>query len=145
MNLSNSLTTYRVGLIEAALADVPLCAHDLAPKVFLCFEQARRYLQFMHGEGLVHVAKWPLRRTPRATRVAAFALGPGKDAPQPLPLTRAQRQKRSTHKARQDGDRYALIRAKDRARKRKPRRDPLITAMFGAPAACTTTEGVPHA
>lgn len=141
MNADHTLTKYRMGLIAAALADGPLSAHDLAPRVFLCFEQARRYLQFMHGQDLVHVARWPLRRTPRATRVAAYALGPGRDVPKPAALTGPQKQARSRHKARQDGDRYALIRAKDRARKRKPVRDPLITAMFGAPAARATTEG----
>ena len=144
MNSANTLTKYRMEQIAAALAAGPLCAHDLAPRVLLCFEQARRYLQFMRGQGLVHISKWPLRRTPRATRVAAYALGTGKDAPRPEPLTQAQRQKRSTHKARQDGNRYALIRAKDRARKRKPVRDPLVAAMFGAPAT-RTTEGASNA
>lgn len=145
MNAANSLTKYRMEQIAAALQAGPMCAHDLAPKVFLCFEQARRYLQFMHGQGQVHIAKWTLRRTPRATRVAAYAAGPGQDAPRPEALTNAQRQRRSIHSARQDGNRYALIRAKDRARKLKPTRDPLITAMFGAPAARATTEGVSHA
>jgi hypothetical protein len=83
MNANNTLTKYRMEQITAALEAGPLCAHDLAPKVFICFEQARRYLQFMHGLGLTHIAKWPLRRTPRATRVAAYALGPARTPSSP--------------------------------------------------------------
>lgn len=144
MNADNSLTKYRLEQIAAALQAGPLCAHDLAPKAFLCFEQTRRYLQFMHGEGLVHIEKWPIRRTPRETRVAAYELGPGKDAPKPKRLTPQKRQARYKARIRADGDRLDVFLSKNRAAKRKPRRDPLITAMFGAPAA-RTTEGAPHA
>lgn len=138
MNADHPLTKYRMDAIAAALQAGPLCAHALAPKVFLCFEQARRYLQFMHSQGLVHVAKWPLRRTPRATRVAAYAIGAGKDVPQPKPRTQSQRQARYKSKLRADPERLDVQMAKNRAAKRKPRRDPLITAMFGAPARATT-------
>lgn len=141
MKADHPLTAYRIAAITAVLQDGPLCAHDLAPKVFLCFEQTRRYLQFMHDLGLTHIAKWPMRRTPRATRVSAYALGAGVDAKMPARLTGAQKQARSLNKARQDGDRYALIRAKDRARKRKPARDSLVAAMFGAAPKKEVTHG----
>jgi hypothetical protein len=135
MKVDHTLTAYRFGLVIAALQAGPLSAHDLAPKIFLCYGHAWRVLKLMHQQGLVHIAKWPLRRTNRCTRVAAYAAGPGKDAKKPAALTGPQKQARCRHKARQDGDRYALIRAKDRARKRKPARDPLVAAMFGALAA----------
>lgn len=134
MKADHTLTAYRIGMATAALQAGPLCAHDLAPKIFLCYGHAWRVLKLMHQQGLVHIAKWRLRSTPRSTRVAFYAAGPGTDAKKPAALTGPQRQARSRHKARQDGDRYALIRAKDRARKRKPARDPLVAAMFGAPA-----------
>lgn len=133
MKTDHPLTAYRIAAITAALQAGPLCAHDLAPKVFLCYGHLLRVLKHMHQQGMVHVVKWPLRCTARSTRVAAYAAGAGKDAKRPAALTGPQKQARSMHKARQDGDRYALIRAKDRARKRKLKRDPLVAAMFGAP------------
>lgn len=131
MKSDHPLTAHRIAAITAALQDRPMCAHDLAPKVFLCFEQARRYLRFMHAQGLLHIAKWPLRCTPRATRVAAYALGAGVDAKKPKRRTGQQRQARAKAKLRADPERFEFHLAKCRARKRKPARDPLVTAMFG--------------
>lgn len=145
MTAHNSLTTYRRALVAAALADGPLPVHALAPKIFLCYGHAWRLLKGMHEDGLVHIAKWPLHCTPRATRVPAYVMGPGKDAPKPKRRTQAQRQARYKARIRADGDRLDVFLSKNRAAKRKPRRDPLITAMFGAPAARATTEGAPHA
>lgn len=141
MKADHTLTAYRIGLTIAALQAGPLSAHDLAPKIYLCYGHAWRVLRLMHQQGLVHIAKWPLRRTPRCTRVAAYAAGPGKDAKKPPALTGPQKQARSINKARQNGDRYALIRAKDRARKRKLVRDPMVAAMFGAAPTREVTHG----
>ncbi|KQQ40444.1 hypothetical protein ASF61_06735 [Duganella sp. Leaf126] len=132
MKADHPLTARRIAAITAALQAGPLCAHDLAPKVFLCFEQARRYLQFMQAQGLAHIAKWPLRCTPRATRVAAYALGGGADAKKPARRTGQQRQARAKAKLRADAERYEFHLAKCRARKRKAARDPLVAAMFGS-------------
>ena len=131
MKADHPLTAHRIATISAALRTGPLCAHDLAPKVFICFEQASRYLKFMHSLDLVHIAKWPLRCTPRATRVAAYAMGAGTDAKKPKRRTGQQRQARAKAKLRADAERFEFHLAKCRARKRKPARDPLVTAMFG--------------
>ena len=131
MKADHPLTTHRIAAISAALQDGPLSAHDLAPKVFLCFEQARRYLRFMHAQGLVHIAKWPLRCTPRATRVAAYAMGAGADARKPKRRTGQQRQARAKAKLRADAERFEFHLAKCKARKHKTARDPLVAAMFG--------------
>lgn len=141
MKPDHPLTAYRIAAITAALQAGPLCAHDLAPKVFLCYGHLWRILKHMHEQGMVHIVKWPLRQTGRCTRVAAYAAGPGKDAKKPAALTGPQKQARSRNKARQDGDRYALMRAKDRARKRKVVRDPLVAAMFGAPIQAEVRHG----
>jgi hypothetical protein len=133
-----------MNLVAAALADGPLCAHDLAPKVFLCYGHAWRLVKGMHELGMVHIAKWPLRRMPRATRVAAYALGAGKDAPKPKRLTQAQRQTRYKSKLRADADRLDIQLSKDRARKLKPTRDPLVAAMYGS-AAARNIQGANHA
>jgi hypothetical protein len=144
MKSDNTLTAYRMELVAAALAGGPLCVHDLAPNIFLCYGQAWRLIKDMHEQGMVHIAKWPLRRTPRATRVAAYAFGAGKDAPKPKRLTSAQRQARYKSKLRADPERLDIHLSKGRARKRKPTRDPLIAAMYGAPTV-RATEGASHA
>lgn len=132
MKADNTLAAYRISLIEAVLAEGYLCAHDLAPKVFLCYAQTWRYLKALHGLRRIHIAKWKMRREARVYPVACFALGEGKDAKKPKRLTGQQRQARSRAKMRADADRYDLHLAKGRAAKRKPARDPLVEAMFGS-------------
>ena len=131
MKADHPLTAHRIAAITAVLQDGPLCAHDVAPKIFLCYGHTWRVLKFMHTLGLVHIAKWPLRCTPRATRVAAYAVGAGVDAKKPKRRTGQQRQARAKAKLRADAERFEFHLAKCRARKRKPARDPLVAAMFG--------------
>lgn len=133
MNAENPLTAYRIELVRKALASGPLCTHDLAPLIFLSYGHAWRLVKFMHEQRLIYIRKWQRRHTSRVYYVASYMFGAGMDAQQPSPLTGAQKQARCIHKARQNGDKYALIRAKDRACKRKIVRDPLVSAMFGSP------------
>jgi hypothetical protein len=135
MMLEHPLTARRIAAITAALQAGPLCAHDLAPKIFLCYGHAWRYLKFMHQQHLVYIAKWTLRRAGNESHVACYRLGSRKDASRPAAMTDAQKQAAYKVRLRADEDRHELARAKDRARKRKVVRDPLVMAMFGAPAA----------
>lgn len=135
MNPDNTLTAYRVTQIIEALHGRALTVEQLASAIGLCRTQAGRYAQELHAAGTIHIAKWTIQVSGRATRLPVYAAGAGRDKPRPAVLTPAQRQAAYKARLRRDVDRAQLARAKDRARKRKPVRDPLVVAMFGAGAA----------
>jgi len=126
------LTERRITAITAALLNGPLSVRSLAPRVYLCHEQVTRYLRLLHAAKQISIASWRREEASNGRYVPLYRVGGGKDKSKPRNLTSAQKQRRSIARARQDGDRYDLIRAKDRARKRKPIRDPLVAAVFGA-------------
>lgn len=132
MKIEHPMSARRVAAITAVLASQALTARDLAPLVFLSIEQTRRYLVQMRLDGAVRVARWAVQATGRETRLPAYRAGAGRDAPQPAVLTPAQRQVKHIARVRRDEDRYELYKARNRARKLKKVRDPLVAALFGA-------------
>ncbi|MDZ5633961.1 hypothetical protein [Janthinobacterium sp. GMG1] len=132
MKIDHPMSARRVAAITAALASQALSARDLAPLVFLSVEQTRRYLVQMHLDGAVRIARWAVQATGRETRLPAYRAGAGRDAPRPAVLTSAQRQIKHVARVRRDEDRYELHKARNRARKLKTVRDPLVAALFGA-------------
>ncbi|WP_300752193.1 hypothetical protein [Janthinobacterium sp.] len=132
MKLDHPMSARRVAAISAVLASQTLTAHDLASLVFLSIEQTRRYLVRMHIDRTVRIARWAVQASGRETRLPAYRLGAGRDAPRPAILTPAQRQIKHIARVRRDEDRYELHKARNRARKLKRVRDPLVAALFGA-------------
>ena len=132
MKIDHPMSARRVAAITAVLASQALTARELAPRVFLSAEQTRRYLVQMHHDGAVRIARWAVQATGRETRLPAYRAGDGRDAPRPAVLTSAQRQIKHMARVRRDEDRYELHKARNRARKLKSVRDPLVAALFGA-------------
>ena len=132
MTPTHPMTMRRTAAITAALRDQALTIRDLAPLVFLSVEQTRRYLVQMHLDGTVRIARWAVQATGRETRLPAYRAGAGRDAPRPAVLTSAQRQVKHMARVRRDEDRYEMHKARNRARKLKTSRDPLVAALFGA-------------
>lgn len=139
MKIDHPMSARRVAAITAVLASQALTARDLAPLVFLSIEQTRRYLVQMHLDGNVRIARWAVQTTGRETRLPAYRAGAGRDAPRPAVLTSAQRQIKHMARVRRDEDRYDLHKARNRARKLKKARDPLVAALFGAARAREAT------
>lgn len=134
MNIENSLTAYRINLIVEALHGRALTTDEIAPMINLCRDQTVRYMQLLHKSGAVYISAWPARTVGRATRLPAYRLGSRSDAPKPARMSGAERQ--AAYKARifADVDRHERFKAVNVARRRKPVRDPLVAAMFGATA-----------
>jgi len=76
--------------------------------------------------GTVHIQEW--RRSGRIL-VAVYRYGIGTDAVRPPPLTPMERLRR--HRARETLDDKAFRLARERGKRLKPRRDPLVAALFG--------------
>jgi len=77
--------------------------------------------------GTVHIQEWA--RSGRIL-VAVYRYGSiGTDAVRPPPLTPMERLRR--HRARETLDDKAFRLARERGKRLKPRRDPLVAALFG--------------
>ena len=88
---------------------------------------AQQLLAKLRRQGLVYRSGW--RR--QADGIAAvFTAGIGTDAPKPPRATDKERQIRSRAKETQEEKEFRQ--ARERAKKIKPRRDPLIEAFFGS-------------
>lgn len=137
MTLDHPMSERRVAAIITVLCDQALTVRDLAVQVFLSPEQARRYVVQLHASGVLRIARWATQSSGRATRLPVYAYkdGAGRDAKRPAQLSGAQRQARHIARVRSDADRYDTHKARNRARKLKPARDPLVAAMFGAAGA----------
>lgn len=132
MKLDHPMSARRVAAITEVLRGQALTVRDLAAKVFLCHEQVRRYVVELHAAGAVRIVRWSVQKEGRETRIPVFRLGAGPDAPRPQRLTGAQRQAAQMARIRANTERYDLHKARNRARKMKVARDPLVGALFGA-------------
>jgi hypothetical protein len=106
--------------------------HEVAAEIFADLQTAQRYLTYLHNVGEIRIVGWPPLREGNPRPVAAYRLGAGEDVPRPPPKTPIERAATYRAKIRSDMDRYDSQLARDRARKFKVRRDPLVEAMFGA-------------
>ena len=76
--------------------------------------------------GTVHIQEW--RRSGRIL-VAVYRYGIGTDAVRPPPLTPVERLR--AWRQRESLDNKAFRLARERGKRLKPRRDPLVAALFG--------------
>lgn len=132
MKPSHPLTERRIAVIKDVLRDRALTLPEVAGRIHLHLECTRRYLRHLHEAHVIYVAGWREARTTRLTRIPAYRIGAKKDTAKPAKLTAAQRTAGYRARVRSDADRLDLYLAKARAQKRKPARDPMVAALFGA-------------
>lgn len=76
-------TLARVAKLKHLLRDRPLTIAQFAARIHCDNSTARDYIRLLHDSGDVHLIDWT---SPPGTKpVARYVLGPGKDAPKPLP------------------------------------------------------------
>lgn len=95
----------------------------------------RAYVAYLHNAELVHVGRWTVSHQQKER---LWVFGPGDDAPRPVPLTRKQINQRAAERCKHDPDalanRRSIARRTYHRRNSKPKRDPLIAALFGEAA-----------
>ena len=101
-------------------------APELAAKVYCTERSAQQMIKRLQLDGTVHIQEW--RRTGNVL-VAVYRYGIGTDAVKPPPLTPMERLRR--YRARETLDDKAFRLARERGKRLKPRRDPLVAALFG--------------
>jgi DNA-binding transcriptional ArsR family regulator len=87
---------------------------------------AQQILTRLKRKGLVHRSGW---RRQKDGIAALFSAGIGVDAPKPPRTTDKERQQRKRASETQEDKEFRQ--ARERAKKIKPRRDPMISAFFG--------------
>jgi hypothetical protein len=100
---------------------------ELCVLVHCTQRSAQELLAKMKRKGLIYRSGW--RRQPDGI-AAVFRAGIGVDAPKPPRTTDVERKKKSRAKETQEDKEFRQ--AREKAKSIKPRRDPMISAFYGA-------------
>jgi hypothetical protein len=117
----------RLPRIIDLLQRVGCTAPEVATKVYCTERSAQILINRLRQQGVVHIQEW--RRSGNVW-VAVYRYGIGTDAAKPKPLTAQERLKR--WRAKESLDDHAFRMAKERAKKWKIKRDPLVAAFYGS-------------
>ena len=121
------MKSVRLPRIVSLLQRVGCTAPEVAAKVFCTERSAQIIINKLRVQGDVHIQEW--RRSGNVL-VAVYRYGIGSDAVKPKPLTAQERLKR--WRAKESLDDHAFRMAKERAKKWKIKRDPLVAAFYGS-------------
>lgn len=103
-----------------------MTAHEVAAKVYCTQRSAQILIARLRKSGLVYISEW--RRIGNVP-VAVYSYGIGSDATRPKPLT--PRERLVKWRAKESLDDHAFRMARERAKKWKIKRDPLVAAFYG--------------
>ena len=120
------MKSVRLPRIIDLLQRVGCTAPEVATKVYCTERSAQILINRLRQQGVVHIQEW--RRSGNVL-VAVYRYGIGTDAAKPKPLTAQERLKR--WRAKESLDDHAFRMARERAKKWKIKRDPLVAALFG--------------
>jgi hypothetical protein len=120
------MKSVRLPRIVALLQRVGCTAPEVAAKVFCTERSAQILINKLRFNNEVHIQEW--RRSGNVL-VAVYRHGIGTDAEKPAPMTSQERLKR--WRSKESLDDHAFRMAKERAKKWKIKRDPLVAALFG--------------
>jgi len=111
-----------------AIMDKPLTAMEVSKVIHCHVRHARAILHELYKNGNVFIQEWHPAEY-RDIPTAAYRYGIGSDAVKPKPMTSQERLKR--WRSKESLDDHAFRMAKERAKKWKIKRDPLVAALFG--------------
>ena len=120
------MKSVRLPRIIDLLQRVGCTAPEVATKVYCTERSAQVLINRLRQQGVVHIQEW---RRSDDVWVAVYRYGIGSDAAKPKPMTAQERLKR--WRAKESLDDHAFRMARERAKKWKIKRDPLVAALFG--------------
>ena len=121
------MKSVRLPRIVDLLQRVGCTAPEVAAKVYCTERSAQILINKLRQQGVVHIQEW--RRSGNVL-VAVYRQGIGTDAVKPAPMTPAERLKR--WRSKETLDDHAFRMARERAKKWKIKRDPLVAAFYGS-------------
>jgi hypothetical protein len=107
----------RIEMVKAALADGVLHVHQISPRICLCKERTEDYLAMLVEDGDIHIKRYAPPATGKQQPIAHYALGKGRNAVRPDPLSFQQRAALARARIYKDEDRYDRFKAVNRAHK----------------------------
>jgi hypothetical protein len=132
MNRNDVRTKARIERIKLLLKDADVDQWQLADRLPLARRYTRDYVQNMHAAGELHFVGWK-RYSVTGKYIPVCRLGPGVSVPMPGPVSEADRKRNERKAMRADPARHNRFKAGQRARRKKPpKADPLLAALFGA-------------
>jgi len=120
------MKSVRLPRIIDLLQRVGCTAPEVAAKVYCSERSAQRIINRLRQQGVVHIQEW---RRSALVLVAVYRYGIDTDAAKPKTLTAKERLKR--WRANESLDDHAFRMARERAKKWKIKRDPLVAAFYG--------------
>ena len=120
------MKSVRLPRIVDLLQRVGCTAPEVAAKVYCTERSAQILINKLRQQGVVHIQEW--RRSGNVL-VAVYRHGIGTDAVKPARMTLAERLKR--WRSKETLDDHAFRMARERAKKWKIKRDPLVAAFYG--------------
>ncbi len=108
----------RVQAIKAALADGILNAHQISERIFLCLARTEDYLAELKAEGAIHIKRYSPPASGKQQPIAHYALGKGRNAPKPRPMSNNRKSALARARIYRDEDRHEAFKARGRAIKR---------------------------
>jgi hypothetical protein len=120
------MKSVRLPRIIDTLIREALTAHELAAAVYCTQRSAQILVSRLRKQGLVYISEW---RKIGTVWVAVYAYGIGSDATKPRPMT--SRERIEKWRAKESLDDHAFRMARERAKKWKIKRDPLVAAFYG--------------
>jgi len=123
---SQQMKSVRLPRIIDLLQRVGCTAPEVAAKVYCTERSAQILINKLRQQGVVHIQEW--RRSGNVL-VAVYRHGIGTDAVKPPPLTAVERLRRFRQRETLDDKAFRL--ARERGKRLKPRRDPLVAAFYG--------------
>jgi hypothetical protein len=124
--IGESMKAVRLPRVIDALQIKAMTAPELALKVFCTERSAQQMINKLRVAGNVHIQTW---RKVNTVWVAVYRYGIGSDAVKPKPLTAYERLVR--HREKESLDDKAFRLARERGKRLKPRRDPLVAMFYG--------------
>lgn len=112
-----------------AITDIGLTSAEVAETIHCTERSARLLINRLRKQNLVHIQEWT-RSEVKGLPVAVYRYGIGIDAIKPMPVSVNDRVRKWRRK--ESLDDKAFRQARERGRKVKIRRDPLVAAFYGA-------------
>lgn len=112
-----------------AITDIGLTSAEVAETIHCTERSARLLINRLRKQNLVHIQEWT-RSEVKGLPVAVYRYGIGVDAIKPMPVSVNDRVRKWRRK--ESLDEKAFRQARERGRKVKIRRDPLVAAFFGS-------------
>ena len=112
-----------------AITDIGLTSAEVAETIHCTERSARLLINRLRKQNLVHIQEWT-RSEVKGLPVAVYRYGIGIDAIKPMPVSVNDRVRKWRRK--ESLDDKAFRQARERGRKVKIKRDPLVAAFYGA-------------